>query len=1285
MYMRKRFLTFLVAGIMATTVFATDLNVNVNITNKKAVVTGDICVRETVDVVITNYGSYSPTNLLMGIIEDTNLLAASSGFTLVDGAAFGEISLNTSNLVEVFRNSRIGRSDKKFDLIIWDTQENSLLVNMPVSILNNPYTTNMISPIGLNTWAEADLRYSDFTIFAGSATTGLVASAAADAAKFLRGDGTWQIIPGGGDMLVATYDTNGVAQDIFTYADNLVTNSSDWDAGWTWIEAYSNSVLQMIETTSSWIQAATDASGWTNWANTYTSIVANIDAATNTYYDYAQLTNKSTLKDDMTNASTGYPFLDTNYTDDVAVTGNYKVFYSDGSGVFTELGFGAANTYLRSSGVAAAPAWSFVSPSVGIGDITGTVVNTTMPVSNGTNLVMRLPGFVRTNLGVVIGTDVQAWDDDLDDIAAASPSNTHVLSGDGTNWTSILLITAIKAVDGAGSGLDADLLDGAGADQFIQFDTEFTGDLWFNGKVATNIGSLHASNMYVSVILDMMTNGVVTNAHYYGNGAGLTNIPYAGLNFTNWAGSFQTYQASELLARTNHTGVQAAATIGDFTVAVTSNTEVAANTVHRGSDGSDHTFIDQSVVSGASPTFDGANFTGIPTNALDDGVYNLTSTNALKLENQDSAYHLARTNHTGVQAAATIGDFDEEVTNNTEVALNTVHRGSDGSDHSLVNDLTGGTNYYVYTNDSRDLFFTGDVTVPVEAASSNSVVAREFLENALSQYQTFYFQASVTSDVSGYYFMDTVPNQSNETTITVSAPTQGQYVASFCTTSGVPGITEIQTGVYTIYAFLEKDGAKAITVKAEGYLLDSAGNIKFEIENTPSNNIIDNKALYRFQIVMPTNAAQLTTDRWAARLKVTSVGSPAPDLYIYTEGASESFLQGSVGEGIGGDVFTDQDNTFDADKVQDIPLIKNGTGTSTNIQQTLTSDTNELATAAAIVTYVDNATNTAIVYSTNTAYTIASTMTNTVTIYATNTAYTIAASMTNSAVVYSTNTAYTIAAAMTNSAVEYSTNTAYSIASTMTNTTTLYCTNTAYTIAASMTNTLHDWVVAQAYHDGGGLTNVAGLATNAPSANQVLKFTTGTGYRWAADDDSAGSDWWTNAPDTAILVATNSHTADYLLKSADGTNLYWAADGGGGGASSTSVCFRVYCATNWDIGASASVKVPIDTELFDPGADYDLAGNNRFDCPNDGIYVFNASYENSSADAQMSCEVWTNGVSAGRMAIYSGNNATRSLSLGPIWLPSGVYVEFYSVDLAGAAEAGVGGQEKNWFTGYQLR
>lgn len=43
----------------------------------------------------------------------------------------------------------------------------------------------------------------------------------------------------------------------------------------------------------------------------------------------------------------------------------------------------------------------------------------------------------RMNLGIAIGSDVQAWDDDLDDIAALTPAQGNLLVGDGTDWIAL--------------------------------------------------------------------------------------------------------------------------------------------------------------------------------------------------------------------------------------------------------------------------------------------------------------------------------------------------------------------------------------------------------------------------------------------------------------------------------------------------------------------------------------------------------------------------------------------------------------------------------------------------------------------------------------------------------------------------------------------------------------------------------------------------------------------------------------------------------------------------------
>jgi len=69
---------------------------------------------------------------------------------------------------------------------------------------------------------------------------------------------------------------------------------------------------------------------------------------------------------------------------------------------------------------------------------------------------------------------------------------------------------------------------------------------------------------------------------------------------------------------------------------------------HVSSDGSDHSFIDQSVVSGASPTFDGTNFTGIP---ISTGVSGLAASVATFLATPSSANLIAAvTDETGTGA-----------------------------------------------------------------------------------------------------------------------------------------------------------------------------------------------------------------------------------------------------------------------------------------------------------------------------------------------------------------------------------------------------------------------------------------------------------------------------------------------------------------------------------------------------------------------------------------------------------------------------------------------------------
>lgn len=67
---------------------------------------------------------------------------------------------------------------------------------------------------------------------------------------------------------------------------------------------------------------------------------------------------------------------------------------------------------------------------------------------------------MRTTLGVKIGTNVQAWDTQLDDIAALVPTNSYIIVGDGTNWVRETTDTARTSL-GAAADAEVCKIDGS--------------------------------------------------------------------------------------------------------------------------------------------------------------------------------------------------------------------------------------------------------------------------------------------------------------------------------------------------------------------------------------------------------------------------------------------------------------------------------------------------------------------------------------------------------------------------------------------------------------------------------------------------------------------------------------------------------------------------------------------------------------------------------------------------------------------------------------------------------
>ena len=132
-------------------------------------------------------------------------------------------------------------------------------------------------------------------------------------------------------------------------------------------------------------------------------------------------------------------------------------------------------------------------------------------------------GAARTNLGLVIGTNVQAYDADLTDIAALAKTNGNFIVGDGSNFVA-------ESGDTAATSL------GLGAASAASFGTvTTTGNIVSTGGVGTKIsGSINSTGSF----------GLLQ-----GDGSGITNLTSAAIStYTNGGTSDRILNDQECIA-----------------------------------------------------------------------------------------------------------------------------------------------------------------------------------------------------------------------------------------------------------------------------------------------------------------------------------------------------------------------------------------------------------------------------------------------------------------------------------------------------------------------------------------------------------------------------------------------------------------------------------------------------------------------------------------------------------------------------------------------------------------
>lgn len=176
-----------------------------------------------------------------------------------------------------------------------------------------------------------------------------------------------------------------------------------------------------------------------------------------------------------------------------------------GAAPSTPTGLGTTTTILHGN-AAGAPTWGAVSLTA---DVTGT-----LPIANGgTNATTAAAA--RTSLGLVIGTDVQAYSARLTDIAALAVTDSNIMVGNGSTWVAENGATARTSL-GLTIGTDVPGPTGTGASG--------TWGIGISGNAATVTNGVYTTGSYADPAWLTSLAGTKISGNISGNAANVTGV-----------------------------------------------------------------------------------------------------------------------------------------------------------------------------------------------------------------------------------------------------------------------------------------------------------------------------------------------------------------------------------------------------------------------------------------------------------------------------------------------------------------------------------------------------------------------------------------------------------------------------------------------------------------------------------------------------------------------------------------------------------------------------------------